>query len=339
VTRLVVHAGTHATGWLDIQRQLVSWRPALQQVGVWLHPLDDHAAWAADAAELAESAAPESVVTAATSAIAAGATMLLLSAERLEDAMRDRAQVANIETFARDYGMRLTVEVVIRDQPGYLNALYCDRVTHLQSARDFSSFIIDPQPEERFDYQTAFDAVLGVPDIEFVAVPYASLPEGAPARALLEAVGVPGSDLEGLPAAESRPDLPGPFAIAASRLLFKRMWRMGMFKNLPRPLLLDAATELRRHAEEQEWDEGPFWGWTERARKAAIKRYRAGNDAFAKAAWGRPWGDDWENGTHVDVDLAASPPGLVVDLLQSVDRIVTELQQAKLAIAAEAAQT
>ncbi len=39
--------------------------------------------------------------------------------------------------------MPLTVVVVLRDQLGCLNELYCDRVVHLQTARTFSSFVAE----------------------------------------------------------------------------------------------------------------------------------------------------------------------------------------------------
>jgi hypothetical protein len=163
------------------------------------------------------------------------------------------------------------------------------------------------------------------------AARYSSLVDGEQARAVLAAAGV---DVAALPRQEPavrRRPLPGPYTVAATRLLFKRLWRLGMFNNLPRRQLLDAAAALRSRADEGAWDEGPFWGWSEQLRAEAIERFRPGNDVFARAVWGEPWGDDWADGDVVDVDLASSQPALVVDVLQSVDALVKEQQTRKAA--------
>jgi hypothetical protein len=331
VTRLVVHVGTHTTDWAPIQQQLVSWRDQLERLGVYLHPEDTTAAWTASCLDLAGGATPEALDRQAGTALQAGAEVLLLGAERLEDTVRDPAQLDNLTGFARRHGMPLTVVAVIRDQLGYLNQLYCDRVMALQMARDFDTFVSDPQPAERFAYDAAYGRLISNPDVEFVAVPYASLTDQRQARSLLEAAGISAKRTARLPPAQGRNPLPGPVLVAATRLLFKRMWRMGMIKGLPRARLLSAADELRRNAVEEDWDEGTFWGWGERVRAEAIARYLPGNDAFAQAMWGRMWGDVWANGTYVDVDLAASPPPLVVDILRTADALVKDLQRIKTA--------
>jgi hypothetical protein len=327
MTRLVVHAGTHGTRWLDCWRQLVSWRRPLAEAGVRLHPSDQAEAWLSDTHALAAGGnPPEALLVAAEAAVRDGADIVLLSSERLEDPLRDPAQLAGIESFAADIGVPLTVVVVLRDQLGYLNHLYCERVSQLHMAKDFASFVADPTPGARFDYGSAFRTLIDSPDTTLAAVRYTEMRAGAEAKAVLAAAGVSPPDLAGLPALQVSDALPGPVLVAAYRLLFKRLWRLGLISRLPRGQLAAVARRLADYAAEGHWDTSSFWGWDAGSRGAAITRFAAGNDVLAEQLWHRPWGDDWEDGEYVDIDLPARDPRQVVDVLTAVDAIVTDLQ-------------
>ena len=189
MTRLVLHAGTHCTDGASIRQQLVSWRKPLDLLGVRQHPADDTDVWSSDLEDLSVGSPSNTLIEAAASAVHDGSVMLLLSSETLEDALREPAALANLKRFAADAGMSLTIICVIRDQLGYLNEIYCDRITRLQIARDFASFVADPQPAGRFDYGTAFDLVLTTMGPDFIAIPYTGLTTGAQGRALLVAAG------------------------------------------------------------------------------------------------------------------------------------------------------
>lgn len=335
MTRLVVHAGTHATGWKATQRQLVSWREALAGLGVHLHPADASEPWLSDGFDLATGVSPPAVVDAAERAVREGADILLLSSERLEDSLRDPDRLANLVSFAQGLDMPLTVLVVLRDQLGYLNQVYCERVSHLQMARSFSTFAADPSPPGRFDYATAFTLPIASPDIDLAAVRYVEMRPGCEARSLLTSVGVAAEDTLKLPEAGSRETLPGPMLVAAKRLLFKRLWRLGLVTGLPRSKLAQAGRTLAAHAHDQAWDSAPFWGWDPHDRVVALARFGAGNDVLAEAVWGEPWGEVYENGEFVDIDLPACDPEQVVDVLGAVDAIVQGLQTPKAAVAPE----
>ncbi len=134
---------------------------------------------------------------------------------------------------------------------------------------------------------------------------------------------------------ESPETLPGPVLVAAKRLLFKRLWRLGLITNLQRPQLMQAGRALAVHALDRRWDTHPFWGWDAAGREAAMARFGPGNDVFAEAAWGSPWGDDWETGEFEDVDLPARDPAQVVDILGAVEAVVHDLQAAKAAVASD----
>lgn len=276
-----------------------------------------------------------SVLDAAETAVGEGAAALVLSSEQLEDSLRDASALSHLETFARRRGMSLTVVLVIRDQVGALNEIYCERILRLQMARDFEAFVSSPQPAARFDYARAFAPVLGTPGLDVVTTPYLTENVEAHARSVVAAAGLRPQAVAALPVEDAQTAAPGPVKIAGTRLLFKRAWRLGLFKSLPRTRLLEAARQLSDHADEHIWDDQPFWGWTDSARDSAIERYAPGNDVLAGALWGRSWGDRWENGRYVDVDLASSAPPLVVDVMRTVDAIVKDLQRAMGAVRAD----
>ena len=327
MTRLVIHAGTHATDWRTAQRQLVSWRRQLGEFGVILHPADDADTWSADLRDLAKGVTSPHVLAAASAASRQQAEIVLLSSQQLEDSLRSPDNVANLTRVAGELGLPLTVVSVVRDQLGYLNEQYCDRVLGLKAAREFTFFAQHPAQPERLDYATAFDPLLAATDVDFVAVPYSSLRDGIQAHALLAAVGLEDLDLSRLPAAGERRTTPGPVLVAALRLLFKRMWRLGMFNRFPRERLLSCVGEVRDRSSQQGWDISTFWGWAPAARAKAITSFRAGNDSFASRVWGRPWPDEWESGDYVEVDLAATPP-LLVDVMTTIDTLIKALQAA-----------
>ena len=191
MTRLVIHAGTHATGWAAVQRQLVSWRAPLEEIGVYLHPRDDLAELVGRRLPTSpHGTEPSALVTAADRAEFDDAEVLLLSSERLEDSLRDPERLAQLSSFADELGMPLTVLVVVRDQLGYLNHLYCERISHLQMARDFPTFSADPSPRRAVRLRGRPSTWRSTaPEIDFVAVPYADLRPGAEAKASARGVG------------------------------------------------------------------------------------------------------------------------------------------------------
>ncbi len=164
------------------------------------------------------------------------------------------------------------------------------------------------------------------PDIDLVAVPYGDLRPGVEAKAVLSAAGVGVDDTSGLAMRIADPRLPGPFQVAAARLLFKRLWRLGIFSKVPRLKIDRAARALHQHAESAGWDYGTYWGWDPESRAAALTRYQPGNDELAQTIWARDWGDVWEQHDLTETDLASSDPELLVDLLTSVDTLVRDLK-------------
>lgn len=347
MSRLVVFAGTHAAGWPEVHRLLEDTAPALTAARLVVSGAAVRGAGTNNWRRFADSEDDGSIAAACREALSSGADTFLTGSEELEDPMRDPAQVAHLAALAAEVDMELTVLLIVRDQLDYLNALYCERVVQLATAKDFDAFVADPQPSERFDYENAFRALVASPSVRLLALPYLADPQDQ-GRAVLSALdlavesaadtaaGAAGPDETGpttqtpttiQTAPTSRASTPGPYTIAALRLLHKRFRRNGFMHRLGHRRLVGTAQQLLDDARLGGWDDRPFWGWSPATRAEAIERFEPGNDAFAQAVWARPWGDDWTDGRHTDVDLASSDPETVVALLSAVDQYVTELRE------------
>ncbi len=98
----------------------------------------------------------------------------------------------------------------------------------------------------------------------------------------------------GLAKAVSLPaPLPGPALVAATRLLHKRMRRMRLFANRPKPELRSVAEALATRARHSQWDATPYWGWTEQLQRRAEEEYAESNAVFAAYAGGTAWQEPW----------------------------------------------
>lgn len=328
MTRLAVLSIPQASGWHTILRDLLSWREPLADLGVRMCPGKSSPSWANTARGTLDIRPRPAVRRLAEEAVADGVEVLLLATDRLEEPLQRLDRVASLETFAADLKMPLTVVSLIRDQVGYLNALYCQRVLRMETAHSFAAYVADTLDATRFDYERAFSQLTSSSSLSFSAVRINETPEGAEARDLLLTLGLPEAAVCALPREDGRHELPGPVVIAAARLLFKRLWRAGLMKGGHEREVLAAGRRLRENGDDRGWDDGPFWGWTDEGRADAVRRFQAGNDALWQEVHGHPWGDVWESGAHVDVDLPTLEPALVADVIATLDRVFAGVQTA-----------
>ncbi len=119
-----------------------------------------------------------------------------------------------------------------------------------------------------------------------------------------------------------RSTMPGPVLVAATRLLHKRLTRVGLLRTVEPSLVLRAAGQVRERAETQGWDDTTYWGWSADLAADAIQRFQPGNAEFAERAWGTGWPDPPVLREQTRGDLASCRPPLVSDVLQTIQRAV-----------------
>lgn len=249
-----------------------------------------------------------------------GAEVVLVSCDTMGDALVSPGQTARLASLATDEGLAVRVVVVVREQIGYINSLYCHRVRGLDTARSFAEFAETSVPAHRFDYVASFGALADTPGLELVAVPYPDLRDKGAGLAIVEAAGLSGPVPSGS-AATIDPD-PGPVLIGATRLLHKRLRRLNVFHELGKPRLRPLADQLAARATESGWDSTSFWGWDARLRRSIKEEYGPSNDVFAEFVWGGPWPEPWSTGRPHRVELADLEPNVLLDVFSTVETLL-----------------
>lgn len=212
------------------------------------------------------------------------------------DSLARAGMVEHGDTF--DDSGRLVI--VVREQLDQLNSQYCRAVLELETYAGFDSFVADAVATGRQDLSDAA-RLLDAPDPASggpgpVAVPWSRLPARAPVA--------------------------GPVLVGATRLLHKRLTRLGVVRTDAAGTVRQAADALQQRATDQGWDDTTFWGWSSGPAAETIDRFRAGNAAFAKRAWGTDWPDPPPERERTRFDLAGRAPALVSDVLVAVQDAV-----------------
>lgn len=323
MTRLVLHAGAEFADRGAVQRDLVAHRAALRDMGVLVPTRDSESSWREVAAGLLRGNA--SAMSLVTKARETGAEIVLVSSDVLADALASPDEASGLAERAAAEGFEVRVVVVVREQVGYINSLYCQRILNLDTARSLANFAVGALPAHRFDYVASFGAIADTPGLELVAVPYPELLAKGAGRAVLEAAAPTGTIPEALgPSASMYNEMPGPVLIGATRLLHKRLRRLNAFHEQGRTLLRRSAKLLRERAAMGGWDENEYWGWNPAMRQAIVEEYQDSNAAFAGFVWDTEWPEPPSDGTQQRVDLPDLDPPLLREVLSTVDDLVEQ---------------
>lgn len=335
MTTLVLHAGAEYADEGAVHQELSACRDQLARSGVLLPPGQSPGEWREAAHGLLAGGAGTPTVTWLQEAKDSGARVVLVSADTLTDALTSPAEAAALARTARELGVAVRVVVVVREQVGYINSLYCRRVLSLDTARSFAEFATTSVPAHRFDYVASFGAVADTDGVDLRAVPYPDLRSPGAGRAVLHAAGLDVGETELAVHGTGPAPLPGPVLVGATRLLHKRLRRLGMFHEHGKPRLRTLVDRLTQRARDGSWDMTTYWGWDGALRRAVEDEYSASNDVFAEFVWGTPWGEPFSGGRPQRVDLADLDPAVLHDVLTSVDELVEGLVKGSLDMAAQ----
>jgi hypothetical protein len=323
MTRLVLHVGAEHADQGAVQRDLVTHRDALREAGIMVPNRDTAASWREVATGLLRGTS--SATSLISRARESDAEIVLVSSDLLSDALVSPDEAAQLAHRAAAEGLDVRIVIVVREQVGYINSLYCKRIMNLETARGLDEFAALATPAHRFDYVASFGAIADTPGLELVAIPYPELLAKGAGRAVVEAAAPTAS----IPAALGPSDsgfepLPGPVLLAATRLLHKRLRRLNAFHEQGKAPLRPYTQKLKERAEKTGWDTAAYWGWSPAEREAIAEEYRESNDAFAEFVWGTSWPEPPSDGRLNRVDLPDLAPALLRGLLTTVDKLVQE---------------
>jgi hypothetical protein len=255
--------------------------------------------------------------------------MVLLISEDAYAPLQEPANVKRLVEFAHSENMDVQVVLIVREQLDLLNQAYCEQVMALETSDDFDTFVRQAIDSGTYDYAHAFQALLDADDVTVVAVPYSRLATNEPAQVLLREAGI---DLP-LPSARSprpEPTVVGPVLVTATRLLHKRLTRLGRrVRSHRRVALSKAGNRLRAKARAHSWDDTPFWGWTPELTDVATQSFRDGNAAFAARTWNGDWPDAAPERSYTKPDLPARGAAVVVDVMDTIQAVIDKLPKHK----------
>jgi hypothetical protein len=321
--RLVLHAGAEFADSGAVHRDLVAHRAALRAVGVMLPRDDDVPSWRETAFGLLRGEPTAMALVA--EAREQEAEILLVSSDLLADALASPDEAGRLAVRAANEGLEVRVVVVVREQVGYINSLYCRRILNLDTARGFAEFSALAVPAHRFDYVASFGAIADTTGLDLIALSYPEVRTAGAGRAVVEAAGLSAGVPDFLlPADSAFEPLPGPVLIGATRLLHKRLRRLNSFHEQGKGPLRPLAHKLAVRAHEAGWDDSEYWGWDAPLRRRVMEEYADSNDAFAEFVWGTPWPEPWSTGRARRADLADLDPPVLHDVLTTIDDLVRQ---------------
>lgn len=337
MTMLVIHTGMPLTETDRVREQLVAAREPLERAGVALVGKDGPKAWDRAVRQVLGGESPQVLKRIVRKKLQDELSTVLLSSEPAAGALASFTNVMALRAFSRDRALSTKVVLVVREQIELLNALYCQRVMGMETSIGFDAFVMETIASTTLDLGGQFTALLEDTDIQLVAVPYARLEAQLPAAAILRAAGLPGEaaitesrTATGTDVAPIADDtaLPGPVLLTATRLLHKRLTRLGVVRKRSAAEIVDAAAVLRERAATAGWDAEPFWGWSAERAASMAAEFAAGNALFAARAWGTAWPDPPPTSEQARQDLAAADPAIVSDAMTMIHRVVDELATA-----------
>jgi hypothetical protein len=318
MTRLILHAGTEFVDGGTVFADLSRHRKTLRAGGVVVPHRDDAAAWR----EVASGVLRRAPVSMALLAEAreTGADTLLLSSDLLADALASPDAASQLATLAAEEELDVKVVVIVREQVGYINQLYCHRVMSMETSRSLTQFAAQVVPAHRFDYVASFGAIADTDGIDLAAVPFTHLVSQGAGRAVVEAAGLDPALAEAVGDAKADlPPLPGPVLIEATRLLHKRFRWLNAFVEEGKPRLRELTAEFAAAAEAAGWDSTEYFGWTAQQHREVAEEYEESNAVFAEFVWGTPWPEEWTFGERERIDLADLSPELLHEVITTVE--------------------
>lgn len=332
MTRLVLHTAMPMTGAAAVRDQLVACREPLERSGVVLVGKDGAIPWDRAVRQVLGGEVPPALRRAIRRRQQTEPRAVLLSAEHAARALTSPPNVTALRILSRDHELATTVVLVVREQLGLLNAIYCATVMRLATSASFESFVTEALACGGLELANPYRALLDDLDISLVAVPYSSLDKQRPAATVLAAAKLPGEDAVMSSRAASEPRsavedgwLPGPVLVTATRLLHKRLSRLGAIRRRPAVDLVAVGETMRERAAAGGWDDTTYWGWSEELAQSTQNHYGPGNATFAARAWGTPWPDAFPSLPQTPLDLASHPPTVVSDVMTTIHRLVDDL--------------
>ena len=301
--RLILHAGTHKTASTDIQSRLLRSRDLLAQQNLqYRFPAEDvshfkslshaitHGNWSLWHDYL-ESMGPSDAD-------------VLVSAEQFAPRLTQRKTIRTLQRIAEQHNYTLTVVIFIRSQLDYINSRYAYTLKRFYHTTTFPEYIDavlkgdlpssgsfkgpNAKRSDVFDFWNYFSALLkerarGL-DVRFI--PFRQT-DPDPFVQLIQTLELNPDLAWAASRKEAMNQSAGPRGTWLARELGLRLARHGIsHRTIENSSAIIPTEEAFRR-----WRDGSYWGFDRALARRVSRHYKANNNRFAQAVWGRPWGE------------------------------------------------
>ena len=299
--RLILHAGTHKTASTDIQSRLLRSRDLLAQQNLqYRFPTEDvshfkslshaitHGNWNLWHDYLKRMGPSDADV--------------LVSAEQFAPRLTQRKTIRTLQSIAEQHNYRLTVVIFIRSQLDYINSRYAYTLKRFYHTTTFPEYIDavlkgdlpssgsfkgpNAKRSDVFDFWNYFSALLkerasGL-DVRFI--PFRQT-DPDPFVQLIQALELNPDLAWAASRKEAMNQSAGPRGTWLARELGLRLARHGIsHRTIENSSAIIPTEEAFRR-----WRDGSYWGFDRALARRVSRHYKANNNRFAQAVWGRPW--------------------------------------------------
>ena len=229
---------------------------------------------------------------------------VLVSAEQFAPRLTQRKTIRTLQSIAEQHNYRLTVVIFIRSQLDYINSRYAYTLKRFYHTTTFPEYIDavlkgdlpssgsfkgpNAKRSDVFDFWNYFSALLkerasGL-DVRFI--PFRQT-DPDPFVQLIQTLELNPDLAWAASRKEAMNQSAGPRGTWLARELGLRLARHGIsHRTIENSSAIIPTEEAFRR-----WRDGSYWGFDRALARRVSRHYKANNNRFAQAVWGRPWGE------------------------------------------------
>jgi len=212
---------------------------------------------------------------------------VIVSAEVLEELLRNRDYAVEFFTRIRELNLEPKLVLFPRNQSQQINSLYSSVVRRFRVSKPFEAFVQGVTRRSNFrcspliELANAHDAELIVQPFTRKTITHGVVPE------FLQVIGLDPSPFRDINV--SRNEDAGPFTVSVARSVLRLIGRTG--NQLKWLQAVRCGTKLAAYLEENGWADSGYCGLTTALARQIESEFRPDNDVFAQHIWGKPWAE------------------------------------------------
>ena len=227
---------------------------------------------------------------------------VLLSAEQFAPRLTRGSTIEQLQSIAEKNGFELTIVIFIRSQLDYINSRYAYTLKRFYHCETFHSYVEQvlqgklpssgtftgpsAKRSDVFDFWNYFSVLRQAKasglDVRFI--PFRQT-HADPFMQLLETLELDPAGAWAASRHDERNKSPGPRGTWLARQLALRLKR----HEISHRAIENSSAIIPREERFRRWQDGNYWGFDAELSKQVCQHFKANNNQFAKAVWGKSW--------------------------------------------------